>query len=89
MTTCSERASSASAITLGAQARPQRDSRREQLLACPNETAPGGVYLVVCKAWSPVPPFLLLAKGVTVSSFSFGDASVFGRGKSNKGGTGC
>ena len=61
-----------SAITLGVQARPRRDSWREQLLACPNGTAPGGAYLVVCKAWSPVPPFLLLAKGVTVSSFSFG-----------------
>jgi len=26
----------------------------------------------VCKSWPSVPPFLLLAKGVTVSSFSFG-----------------
>ena len=65
MAMCSERASSASAITLGAQARPQRDSRREQLLACPNETAPQVVSSLLCvKALSPVPPFLLLAKCV-------------------------
>ena len=65
MAMCSERAPSASAITLGAQARPQRDSRREQLLACPNETAPQVVSFLLCvKAWSPVPPFLLLAKCV-------------------------